>query len=368
MKFICQCQTLRQEIEYAMGFSTQKNSLSITSNVYLENSGDLLTIKATDLKMSFVSTIDVKTVVPGSTSVFCEKLVAVMKNLPEGDIEISEEGGKLTIRPIESDNNININLKTMDASKYPEIQGCSENLYFSLPQKDYIEMVDKTSFAVSEDNTRYFLTGVYMEKKDEKLTLVATDGRRLAFISRSFEQEIPSFSPVIIPVKFLQALKSISSGEGVFSLAMDGDSIFSKIGNRTISSTLISGNYPNYERVIPKNLSYTCKMRVSDLEEAISLNSVLIESKSKRIFVDLNTEGVMISGEDTDFGDSKQLIPCEYDGPTAKISFNCSLLLPTVKKIESEFLKISYNTPTAAMVFTPEPEKDYIFVLMPMQS
>ena len=162
MKFICQCQTLRQEIEYAMGFSTQKNSLSITSNVYLENSGDLLTIKATDLKMSFVSTIDVKTVVPGSTSVFCEKLVAVMKNLPEGDIEISEEGGKLTIRPIESDNNININLKTMDASKYPEIQGCSENLYFSLPQKDYIEMVDKTSFAVSEDNTRYFLTGVYM--------------------------------------------------------------------------------------------------------------------------------------------------------------------------------------------------------------
>ena len=235
MKFICQCQTLRQEIEYAMGFSTQKNSLSITSNVYLENSGDLLTIKATDLKMSFVSTIDVKTVVPGSTSVFCEKLVAVMKNLPEGDIEISEEGGKLTIRPIESDNNININLKTMDASKYPEIQGCSENLYFSLPQKDYIEMVDKTSFAVSEDNTRYFLTGVYMEKKDEKLALVATDGRRLAFISRSFEQEIPSFSPVIIPVKFLQALKSISSGEGVFSLAMDGDSIFSKIGNRTIS-------------------------------------------------------------------------------------------------------------------------------------
>ena len=256
----------------------------------------------------------------------------------------------------------------MDASKYPEIQNCNESLYFSLPQKDYAEMIDKTAFAVSEDNTRFFLTGVFMEKKDEKLVLVATDGRRLAYISRAFEQEIPSFSPVIIPVKFLQSFKTISSMEGVFSIAIDGDTIFAKVGDRTISSSLIGGNYPNYERVIPKNLSYTCKMKVSDMEKAINLNAVLIESKSKRIFVDLNPEGVMVSGESNDFGDSKQIIPCEYDGPTAKISFNCSLLLPTVKKIESEFFKISYNTPTAAMVFTPEPEKDYLFVLMPMQN
>lgn len=368
MKFICQCQSLRQEIEYAMIFSTQKNSLSITSNVYLENTGDSLTIKATDGKMSFISTIAVNTIVPGSTTVFCEKLVAVMKNIPDGEIELSEEGGKLTIRPTEGESNININLKTMDPSKYPEIQSCNENLFFSLPQKDYAEMIDKTAFAVSEDNARFFLTGVYMEKKDEKLVLVATDGRRLAYISRSFEQEIPSFPSVIIPVKFLQSFKSISSLEGVFSIAIDGDTIFARIGERTISSSLISGNYPNYERVIPKNLSYVCKMKVSDMERAIALNSVLIESKSKRIFVDLNTEGVMVSGENTDFGDSKQIIPCEYDGPTAKISFNCSLLLPTVKKIESEFFKISYNTPTAAMIFAPEPEKDYLFVLMPMQN
>lgn len=213
-----------------------------------------------------------------------------------------------------------------------------------------------------------FLLAYIWRKKDEKLVLVATDGRRLAYIARSFEQEIPSFTPIIIPVKFLQAFKTISSSEGLFSIAIDGDTIFAKIGNRTISSSLIGGNYPNYERVIPKNLSYTCKMKVQDLEKAINLNSVFIESKSKRIFVDFNTEGVMVSGEDNDFGDSKQIIPCEYDGPAAKISFNCSLLLPTVKKIESEFLKISYNTPTAAMIFSPEPEKDYLFVLMPMQN
>ena len=368
MKFICPCQNIRQEIEYALSFSTQKNSLSISSNVLLENSGDSLTIKATDGKMSYVSSISVNTIIPGSTAVFCDKLVAVLKNMPDEDIEFSEEGGKLTIRPVESDNNININLKTMDASKYPEINICPSQFFFSLPQKDFSEMVDKTAFAVSEDTTRYFLTGVFMEKKNDKLVMVATDGRRLAHIAKSFEQEIPSFPAVIIPVKFLQQVKAVSSGEGVFSLAIEDDTIFAKVGDRTISSSLIGGNYPNYERVIPSSLNYTCRMKVSDMEKAISLNSVLIESKSRRIFVDLNTEGVMISGENTEFGDSKQIIKCEYEGPAAKISFNCSLLLPTVKKMESEFFTIGYNTPTNAMVFAPDPEKDYIFVLMPMQS
>ena len=140
------------------------------------------------------------------------------------------------------------------------------------------------------------------------------------------------------------------------------------MANRVISSLLIGGNYPNYERVIPKNLQYSCKMKVSDMEMALSLNAVLIETNSRRIFIDLNQEGVMVSGENNEFGDSKQIIPCEYNGPSAKISFNCQLLLPTIKKFESEFFKISYTSPTAAMVFSPEPDDDYLFVMMPMQS
>ncbi|MBQ0071472.1 MAG: DNA polymerase III subunit beta [Spirochaetales bacterium] len=367
MKFICSCQSIRQEIEYAINFSSQKNSLSIASNVLLENNNDILTVKATDGKMGFQSTISVSTVIPGSTTVFCDKLVAVLKNMPEGNLEFNEENGKLTIRPVDSNTNININMKTMESSRYPELMSCPDVLYFSLPQKEFNEMVDKTSFAVSEETTRFFLTGVYMEKKNDKLVMVATDGRRLAYIGKEFEQEVPDFTPVIIPVKFLSQVKALSTNEGVFSIAIEGENIYAKIGSRSIYSALIGGQYPNYERVIPKEFKYECKMRVDDMENAISLISVLIESKSKRIFIDLNMEGVMVSGENTDYGDSKQIIPCEYEGPAAKISFNCGLLLPVVKKIESDYFKISYNTPAAAMVLTPEPEKDYLYVLMPMQ-
>lgn len=366
MKFICSCDSIKQEIEYALNFSSQRNSLAITSHVLLENNNDMLTIKATDQKMGFVSSIPVQTVVPGKTTVFCDKLLAILKTLPSSDIEFSEEDKKLTIKPIDG-THINVNLKTTDYTKYPELIDVDESLYFSLTQKDFNDMVDKTSFAVSEDTTRFFLTGVYIEKKDGKLAMVATDGRRLAFCHRAFEQEIPDFIPVIIPVKFLQLLKNISSGEGVFSLAVTPANVFAKIGSRVIYSNLISGNYPNYARVIPKELKYDCSMKVSDMEKAISLISVLVESKSKRIFVDLNPDGVMVSGENNEYGDSKQIISCEYTGPEAKISFNYNLLLTPIKKIDCEYFKISYNTPSQAMVILPEPEKDYLYVLMPMQ-
>ncbi len=366
MKFICSCEALRQEIEYAMNFSTQRNSLAITSNVLLENSNDMLTIKATDQKMGYIAKIPVQTLIPGKATVFCDKFLAILKTLPNSDVEFKEEDKKFTIKPLNA-SHINVNLKTTDPSKYPDLAEVDESLYFSLTQKDFNDMTDKTSFAVGEDSARFFLTGVYMEKKDGKLVMVATDGRRLALCNRVFEQEIPDFIPVIVPVRFLQLIKSISTNEGIFSLAITPANIFAKIGDRIIYSNLIASTYPNYSRVIPKELKYDCRMKVEDMEKAISLISILVESKSKRIFIDLNPDGVMVSGENNEYGDSKQIIKCEYDGPEAKISFNYNLLLTPIKKIDSEYFKISYNNPSQAMIIQPEPEKDYLYVLMPMQ-
>lgn len=368
MKFICPCSQIKEEIEYAINFTSQKNSLSIASNVLLENHGDTLTIKATDQKVSFTSSISVTTIIPGSTTVFCDKLLAVLKNMPDEDLEFSEEDNKITIKPTNNKINVKINLKTMDASKYPELITCDSSLFFSLPQKEFLDMADKTSFAVSEETTRFFLTGVFFEKKDDKVIMVATDGRRLAYIDNKIEYEIPDFPSAIIPVKFLQLVKLISTGEGIFSLAVTTSHIFATINNRTISSNLISGKYPNYSRVIPTNCEYHCKLNVSEIEKSISLVSIFSESKSKKIFVDISIEGVMISGENNDFGDSKQIIHCEYNGPSIKVSFNSTLLLPTIKKIEGEYFDIKISSSNGAMIFSPEPEKNYLFVLMPMQA
>ena len=367
MKFICQSSLLRAEIELANSFSSSKNSLSISSNVLLEASNDALTVKATDQKMGFSSTIDVSVLVPGATTVYCEKLSQLLKNVPDIDIEVAEENGNLTIKPADGSNAFIINIKTIEASKFPELAEIDESLYFSLTQRDYFDMIDKTSFAVADEDSRHFLTGVYMERKNDDLVLVATDGKRLAYVCRHFEQNIPDFIPAIIPTRFLSLMKSIGTGEGLLSIGVMEGYIFAEIGNRTIYSTLIQGPYPAYEKVIPKGLINTCVLKKEDAEKAISLISILVESKSKRLYIDLSENKITFSSENTDFGESKQSVPAAYSGPDVRMSFNCQLLLTPIKKMDSEYMKIMFNKPSSAMIFTSEPEKDYLFVLMPMQ-
>ena len=367
MKFICQSSVLRAEIELANSFSSSKNSLSISSNVLLEANNDSLTVKATDQKMGFTSAIPVSVLVPGATTVYCEKLSQLLKNITDTEIEVSEESGNLVIKPSDGSDSFIINVKTIEASKFPELTEIDESLYFSLTQRDFFDMIDKTSFAVADEDSRHFLTGVYMEKKGDDLVMVATDGKRLAHVCRHFEQNIPDFIPAIIPTTFLSLMRSIGSGEGLLSVGVKEGYIFAEIGNRSIYSSLIQGPYPAYEKVIPRNLENSCLIKKADAEKAISLISILVESKSKRIFLDLTEGKVTLSSENTDFGESKQSIPASYSGPDVRISFNCQLLLTPIKKIDSEFMKIMFTKPSSAMIFTSEPEKDYLFVLMPMQ-
>ena len=156
MKFTCKCSLLRQEIEYASNFASKKNSLSISSNVLLEVSNELLTIKAYDQQMGFISSIPVSVSVPGSTTVFCEKLSNVLKNTEDVDIEVFEDNGILNIRPVDNEN-FSANMKTIEASRFPELESIDDSLFFSVTQRDFIDMIDKTSFAVAGEDNRHFL-------------------------------------------------------------------------------------------------------------------------------------------------------------------------------------------------------------------
>ena len=368
MKFKCSGKILRQEIEYANNFSSSKNSLSIISNVLLEASNDILTIKASDNNMGFRSSIPVSVIVPGSTTVFCEKLSAVLKNIPDVDLDISEENGVLNISPSDKGTaDFTINIKTIDASKFPELDSVDDNEFFSITQRDYFDMIDKTSFAVADNDSRHFLTGVYMEKKEGKLILVATDGKKLACVRRQFEQDIPDFQPAIIPVRFLNLIKSIGSGEGVFSIAISEGKMFVKIESRLIYSSLITGNYPNYEKVIPENNEYSFQVDKNDLYEALKRVSLLVEQKSRRIFLEVNPGNLIVQSETKDVGGAKEEIPCYYEGEPNVIAVNSKHLEEPLKFMTEERVKISFSDGMKAMILSPEPASDYFHVMMPMQ-
>lgn len=372
MKFTCLCSALKQEIEYASSFAGKRNSLSISSNVYLSTANDELVIKAMDQNLGFSSTIEVNTVVSGATTVFCEKLNEILKNMPDIEIEVSDSDGSLTIKPAEAEGSkkIDISIKTIDADKFPELESIDENLFFTISQKEYFDMIDKTLFAVAaKDDTRHFLSGVFMEKKDGKLVMVGTDGKKLSCVRRSFEQEIPDFVPVILIEKFLNMVKVLGTGEGVLSLAPAEGRIFAKIGNRMMYAPTIMHNYPNYERVIPQNLEYSCVVRTDDVLKSLALASVFAsDSATKKIYMHISDNRMELTSEGTEYGASSQEISCSYSGPDSTFTFNVSLLTMQIKKVDSEFFRISFRNPEAAMTIVPDPAKDYVFVLMPMVS
>ncbi|MCK5153977.1 MAG: DNA polymerase III subunit beta, partial [Spirochaetales bacterium] len=242
MKFTCHKNVILKEISIAQDIISSRNSLSILSNVLLEADNGILKIKATDLKVSFETQIPVEVIQAGSTTVYCDKFLGIIRSLPEGDVEFNLADGRLLINPVFG--KINFQLKSIASEKFPEIQEIEDDKYFELSQNSLIDMISQTIFSVSDDETRYFMNGVYLEHQEGSLSMVATDGRRLSFIKKDLDTEIKDFDAVIIPTKILHLIKKLASGEGNLYLAVSEKSIFVKFDNQKLSSNLIEGQFP----------------------------------------------------------------------------------------------------------------------------
>lgn len=200
MKFNFDRDALLKEIAIAQEIIATKNAISILSNVYLAANNGSLTIKATDIKVNFETRIPIDVIESGTTTIFCDKFTKYLLSLPPGEIEFEQKDIKIFIRP--ATKKARFQLKSISSDKYPEFTAPENLTFFDVPIKDFRIMINQTVFSVSDDETRYFMNGVYMEKVEGNLQLVATDGRRLAFISKEFGISIPDFKGVIIPPKF----------------------------------------------------------------------------------------------------------------------------------------------------------------------
>jgi DNA polymerase III subunit beta len=365
MKFTCEKEPILKEISIAQDIISSKNALSILSNVLLEADGSTLVIKATDLKVGFEASIPVEVIVPGSTTVFCDKFLGILRSLPDGDVEFEQDDQRLIIRPLFK--KIDFQLKSIASEKFPEMQVTDEANFFEVPQRDLIEMIAQTIFAISDDETRYFMNGVYLENQDGKMVMVATDGRRLSYIAKEMGEEIRDFNPVIIPPKILSLINKLASGEGTMSIAVSDKSIFVKFDNQRISSNLIEGQFPNYRRVIPDSQDHEVVIPSGDLMEALRRVSLLVEQKSRRIYLGLSGNVLTLNSEESEIGVAKEEVECNYEGPDTTIALNYLYLMDPLRVIKDEKVVIRFTETNRAITLIPLPEKDYFHVVMPMQ-
>jgi DNA polymerase-3 subunit beta len=365
MKFTCEKNAFAREISFAQEIIASKNALSIMSNVLLEATEGSLSIKATDIKVSFETTIPVDTTEPGAITVFCDKLSGILSSIPEGDIAIEQDDSKVVVKP--TFKKVRFQLKTIASEKFPELPAAPEESFFSLPAKDLKEMIEQTIFAVSDDETRYFMNGVYMEKADGGLVLVATDGRRLSFVKREFEANIPEFKGVIVPPKVLALVAKRAPDEGIVEIAVTEKSIFIRFGTYRISSVLIEGQFPNYQKVIPGEQKNSIAVKRTDLLDALKRVSIFVEQKSRRTFFGLSSGAIVLSSEESEIGTAREELPCRYEGPEATIALNYRYVEDPLKVIDTEDVLIEFTEPNRAITISPDPKADYFHIVMPMQ-
>ncbi|TVQ40418.1 MAG: DNA polymerase III subunit beta [Spirochaetaceae bacterium] len=365
MKFACDRDALLKEISVAAEIISSRNTLSILSNVFVDARDNAVTIRATDLKVGFETRLPVEVVTPGRTTIYCDKLLSILRTLPDGDVDFElKDNGLFTIHP--RTRKVDFRLKSIDAEKFPEIHAAADELYFEVAQKDFIEMVGQTIFAVSDDETRYFMNGVYMEQIEGELVMVATDGRRLSFVKRVPGTPVPEFAGVIIPPKVLQLVRKLASGEGNFLLAVTDKNIFVRFDNRRISSALIEGQFPNYRRVIPENQQYELSVSKADLTDALKRVSLLVE-KSRRIYIELSENRMAIAGEESDIGTATEEVSCQYHGPENRIALNYLYLSEPLRVIDTDNVTLQYTEANKAITVHSSPRKEYFHIVMPMQ-
>ena len=369
MKFTFDRNAMINEISIAQEIISTKNALSVLSNVLLIAEVNSLTVKATDIKVNFQTKIPVEIEEEGSTTILCDKFMGILSALPEGEIEFFLQDKENLISAVirHTTKKIKYQLNCTSQDKFPEIAIAEKVSFFDVPAKELKSMITQTSFAVSDDETRYFMNGVYFEKKEDKLVLVATDGRRLAYAEKLVLAGIADFPSAIVHPKILNIVAKHASDEGNISIAIVDKMIFFNFANYEFSATLIDGQYPNYNRVIPENQTHSFKVLKTEFVDALKRISIMLD-KTGRIIFNLTPGVLTITSKSTDLGDAKEEIPCQYDGEELSISMNYKHIDAPLKVMNTEYITFEFTEVMRAVTLRPEPAADFFHILMPMSA
>lgn len=363
MKFSFDRDAMIKEVAIAQEIITNKSPISILSNILLIAKDNTLTIKASDTSVNYITQIPVDITEEGSTTIFCDKFMSILSSSPNGEIEFDQQDIKVTIRPVAK--KIKFQLKSIASEKFAEIPVANDVPFFEVPSKDIKEMIQQTIFAVSNDPNRYFMTGVYFTKKDDKLVMVSTDARRLSYAEKAVDAGI-NFESAIVPTKILKCILKNAPDEGNIQLAIVDKLIFARFGSYEFSSKLLDGQFPNYQKVIPESQAHYFKVNKLDLESALKRTEIMVDKKVNRIVLKISNGTLTLISPESELGTADEEIPCEYDGEEITIALNSSYISEPLRNIKTEEIVFEFTEAMRAVTVRPEPAADYFHIVMPM--
>lgn len=346
----------------------KRNTMPVLVNVLLEAEDNTLKVFATDLEVSLTDSVKIKVVQPGKVAVSAKSLFEITKELSEGPIQlIKKENNWLEIKQGKYTSKI----VGISAEEYPIFPTYNGNGFVKIESEVLKDMIDKTIYSVSNDETRYHLNGVYFEQKaDSGYTMVATDGHRLSLITKKSDAKkmITTGQGVIIPRKGLHEIKKLlESMGGDFELAVEGSQLIVRSGSTTLMIRLIEGKYPNYQQFIPQKLKQKVRINREAFLTSLKRVSLLANHKSKAVTLSITNGRMEIASNNPELGDAKEEIEVGYDGGDLKIGFNAKYITDVLNAIGDDEVELEMNDQLSPGLMRPHNDKNYTCVVMPMR-
>jgi DNA polymerase-3 subunit beta len=365
-------QELVRELTATQSVVERKTTIPILSNFLIEAEDDRLNITATDLDQAIRTSAAVKVKKPGACTIPARKLYDYIKLLPEGEISIKLlDNHWVQIRSGRS----NTKMVGMARANYPQVPEFPSVAATSIPALVLKTLISRTIFAISNEESRYTLNGALLVIKAESLAMVATDGHRLAYVEKPNEalEGISGEKRVLIPRKALQELQqllSVSEAEKV-EFADDEHTLFFRIGHRTLSTRKLSGQFPNFEAVMPRDNTKFAVVRSSELSAAIGRVAQFADERSGAIRMRLESNELKISANSAESGESEDTIDTPYASEPIAVGFNSGYILDFLKALGNEGeVRLEFKDSQSAGQMRPEDpdaEYKYRYVLMPMR-
>ncbi len=371
MKVTIERSALAKALGHVQSVVERRNTIPILSNVLMQAEGGALTLTATDLDIEISESAPADVAAKGATTTSAVMLHEIVRKLPEGaqiKLQLQQDDGRLHI----ASGRYQGALGVLPDADFPTLTAEDMGVRFSMPAADLLRLFGKARFAMSQEETRYYLNGVYLhpftEGKRKMLRAAATDGHRLARLDAALPDGADAAPGVIVPRKAVQELgRLLADAEENVEISVSPSKIRFVFGAGRLTSKLIDGTFPDYERVIPKTNKRSLKVDTKDFAAAVDRVSTVSADRTRSIKLALEADRLRLTVNNPEAGSATEELSVDYDGDPVEIGFNSRYLLDVSNEIEGDTTTFRLADPSSPTVISDDEDERALYVLMPLR-
>lgn len=366
MQFSISREAFLKPLQLVSGVVERRQTLPVLSNVLMVLDGEELALTGTDLEVELIGRVAVDSAKQsGEITVPARKLLDICKSLADdANIEVTLQDNKLLLKSGRS----RFTLTTLPAAEFPRVEEEPDTFSLAIQQSRLRELLEATSFAMAQQDVRYYLNGMLFEVASDYLRLVATDGHRLAMETVAMSNSTNETQQLILPRKGIMELSRLLVDEaGEIVLTFGQNHIRAKVPEYTFTSKLVDGKFPDYNRVLPKGGDRVMMGDCQILRQAFSRAAILSNEKYRGVRVMLASNELKIVANNPEQEEAEEVVPVEYDAESIEIGFNVSYLIDVLSTISSKNAKMTLSDPNSSALLEAEEGSDALYVVMPMR-